>query len=158
MSTFTEGSWGLFGRSLGWGVATGAATGGLAGFIIGVLTVFGRSPPAVPLAYGALGAFFGALVALVPSVVGGLVVTVVIEGRHPKPAAAEAVEHDLTVLFGAVVGALHALAVGVALAYGASLLEIARALPYVGYLDLCVAVMLRWARASLTRAWSGAAP
>ena len=48
-----------------------------------------------------LGAY-GAVLAIVPSVVGGLVVTEVIRRRHPEPASPAAVRHDLGLIIAAV--------------------------------------------------------
>ena len=83
-------------RCVGWGLATGAATGGLAGAIGAVLLLIGGDLSNLAVAAVVGGVVIGAAVAAVPSVVGALVVTAVVNRRHPRPVAPEMVRRDLT--------------------------------------------------------------
>jgi hypothetical protein len=144
---------GLYVRCVGWGVATGGATGGLAGVIIGVLGLLGGQPLGLAVLGVILGALIGVVVAVIPSVLGGVVVTGVISARHPRPAVEEAVRRDLLEVFSVIVGLLDGLFLFAVIVIGADLRYLAGALPYLAAVNVCVAVMLRWAGAQLARAW-----
>ena len=76
----------LYLRWIAWGLATGAAVGGTAGSVIGVLVATSAGPALAAIGVAA-GTIYGALVAVVPTVLGGFVVVVVLLRRHPHPAS-----------------------------------------------------------------------
>ena len=148
---------GFYLRCVGWGVATGAATGGLAGALVAVLLFIGGTLSNVALVSLLAGAVIGSLVAVIPSALGALVVTAVIGHRHRRPAAPEAVRTDVTRVLLALVGLLDLALLVAALAGGAGGYDVLEAFPYVAVVNVCVAVVLRWAVADLSQAWSGGA-
>lgn len=98
--------------------------------------------------------FYGALVAVVPTALGGLAVVVVLSRRHPRPASFEAVRRDLGVVFAAVVGVLDVAVLALWVVLG-GWSTVAVVLLVVLIVDAVVALMLKPARASLARAWVG---
>jgi hypothetical protein len=150
----TIGPAGLYLRCAGWGVATGAAIGGLAGAIGGVsLVIAGQAGlAAVALLYGTV---VGTLVAVVPSALGAAVVAAVISRRHPRPAAAEAVRSDLAFLFCALVGVLDGAVLLAVLAAGADGSYLAGFSLFLLAVNACVALVLHFAGRDLSRTWAG---
>lgn len=144
----------LYVRCLGWGLATGAVVGGGFGLIIGLLA--GATGGGVYLMSIAVlaGLVYGIAAAAVPTMLGGVAVVVVLGWRHPCPAFQEAVRRDLTVVFGAVVGLLDlvVLVCWAALGGWATLHVVAAVLVAI---DAATVLMLRPARTSIARAWSG---
>ena len=144
----------LYVRCLGWGLGTGAAVGGGFGLLLGLLAgiPYGSVEIVGLAAFGGL--FYGAVVAVVPTVLGGIAVVVVLCLRHPAPASYEAVVHDLTVAFAAVVVVLDL----VVLVWWAALGGLATLHVVVAVLaavDGATVLMLKPARASIARGWSG---
>lgn len=89
-------------RCVAWGLATGAAVGGCAGLVIGVLLATSAGPALAPIGVAA-GIIYGALVAVLPTLLGGFLVVVVLLRRHPHPASFLTVHQDLGVVFASVV-------------------------------------------------------
>lgn len=145
----------VFLRSMRWGIGTGAATGALVGFTVVLVSGSGDAIGAVGVALfvAPIGAIVGSAVAIVPSVVGGLVLTGVIRRRHPQPASEEAVRRDLERMFQAVAVVLNA-GLLAALATGDGVSALISALPSLAAGNACVALMLCRARAPIGRAWS----
>ncbi|MDQ3641477.1 MAG: hypothetical protein M3450_08455 [Actinomycetota bacterium] len=141
----------LFLRCLRWGIATGAATGAVVGAAIGVPAVRGGLSLGLALGGAFYGVIIGAIVAVVPSVPGGLLVSLVLERRHGDGASREAVERDLTFLSGGVVAVLNAGVLFAVFLAGNGLSTLVRAMPVVLPANACVGLMLWRARASITR-------
>lgn len=141
----------LFLRCLRWGIATGAVTGAAVGAAIGAPAV--RGGPSLGLALGGAlyGVIIGAIVAVVPSVPGGLLVSLVLERRHRYGASREAVERDLNLMLSGVVGMLDAALLLTMFLAGDGLSTLVRAMPLVLLANACVGVMLWRARASISR-------
>lgn len=142
----------LYVRCLAWGLATGAAVGGVVGSIAGILLVIGGGPLTVAIAI-ATGVIYGAIVAVVPTVLGGIVVVVVLLRRHPHPASFEGVHHDLGVVFAGVVVALDLVVLVpclLLLGWTSGLLLLLAALLLI---DAATGAVLQPARRSITRAW-----
>lgn len=148
----------LYARSLGWGLATGAVAGagtgaavgfkaGIGGRVVGMLLGF-------PLVAGCYGAFFGTIFSIVPSAIGALVVVRVLQRRHAGASSPGTVRRDLGVTLSGVACVLNlAFVVGLYLGgNGAS--SVVRVLPYIVVANVCVAVMMVRARASIGRMWS----
>ncbi len=149
----------VFLRCLGWGVATGAATGAVIGVLVVALAGLGNGASLLGLApIGVLyGTIIGALVSVIPSVLGGLVVTGLIWWRHPQPSSGEALQGDLSGIFRAVVILLDAALLMAVIAGGAGLSSMAISLPFVVAGNACVVMMLCRARESIGRSWLEAA-
>lgn len=148
----------LFTRCLVWGVATGAAAGAAVGAAGALLAVF--SGPSLgelfeaALIIGFYGTVLGAIVAILPSVLGGLLVTEVIRHRHPQPSMAGPVRRDLGLIFYGLVSLLNAGVLLAILVYGTGVASRASGLPYLMVADACVALMLHRARGSISHAWA----
>lgn len=144
---------GLYFQCVGWGLSTGAAIGGGTGAIAGLFVGPSSGVGLVPLSLG-LGALFGVVIALIPTVVGAGVVTAVIARRHPQPASTEAVHADLVTAFAAVVGVLN---VGAFLTFLLSSPvhpdDVAKYIAVLAGYDAGIALMLRWAARRLSRRW-----
>ena len=149
----------VFLRCLRWGVATGAATGAGIGGLVVAVSGLGNGPSLLGLIpIGVLyGTVIGALVSVIPSVLGGLVVTGLIWWRHPHPSSAEALYGDLGRILCAVVVLLDAALLMAFIAGGAGLSSTAISLPFVVAGNACVVMMLCRARESIGRSWSEAA-
>lgn len=141
----------LFFRCLRWGIATGAATGAVVGAAIGAPAVRGGLSLGPALGGAFYGVIIGAIVAVVPSVPGGLLVSLVLERRHPHEASREVVERDLNLMFAGVVGVLDAALLLAMFLAGNGLSTLVRAMPVVLLANACVGLMLWRARASITR-------
>lgn len=144
----------LYVRCLAWGLATGMAVGGLVGLLIGILLAASAGPALAAVAL-ATGVVYGAMVAVVPTVVGGLVVVVVLIRRHPRPASADAVHRDLGVVFASVVVALDLVVLVPWLVLGGLTMQLLAVLGALLLVDVAAAAVLKPARTSITRAWVG---
>jgi hypothetical protein len=102
-----------------------------------------------------LGAIIGTLVAIVPSVVGGLLVTGLIGHLHPRPSSAAGVQRDLRRIFAVYAGVLNAALLLAVFTLGKGLSSLMGALPYLLVGDACVALMLWGASASISRSMVG---
>ncbi len=144
----------LYLRCLGWGLATGAFAGGLPAAVIGLLAGAGAGNLWLALLLTSAGLFYGVLVAILPTVVGGLAVVAVLHRRHPRPASFEAIQRDLAIVFGAVVAVLDiaVLALWVLLGGWDTLGGVAVVLVV---LNALVCLVLVPARSSIARAWVG---
>jgi hypothetical protein len=99
----------------------------------------------------ATGVIYGAIVAVVPTVLGGFVVVVVLIRRHRHPASFEEVHQDLGVVFASVVVALVVLVPWLALGgWTSQMLVLLMALLLI---DVAAAAVLQPARRSIARAW-----
>ena len=146
----------LFLRCLRWGIATGAATGAAFGALVTLVGSFNTEPaPALglTLAGAVAGCVTGAVVALLPTVVGAVLITAVLGRRHPNPAAEADVERDLTGVFGAVVAVLDVILLLALLAGGDGLTSAAIAVPFIVVGNAFVVLMLGRARMSISRLW-----
>ena len=144
----------LYVRCLVWGLATGMAVGGLLGFLVGILLAASAGPAFAAIAL-VTGVVYGAFVAVVPTVVGGLVVIVVLLRRHPRPASADAVSRDLGVVFASVVVALDLVVLVPWLVLGGVTMQLLAVLAALLLVDVAAAAVLKPARTSITRAWVG---
>ena len=149
----------VFRRCLGWGVATGAATGAVIAVLVVAVSGLGSGASLLGLIpVGVLyGTVIGALFSVIPSALGGLVVTTLIWWRHPHPSSGEAVEGDLSGIFRAVVVLLNAALLMAFIAGGAGLSSVAISLSFVVAGNACVVMMLCRASESIGRSWSEAA-
>jgi len=151
-------------RFLVWGLATGAATGA----VLGVITIFGlgsgRRDTVAPspvealsgTVFGALlGAVFGILVSVIPSAVGALLVTGLIGHLHPHPSSTVGVQRSLQRIFAAYAALLNAALLLAVFIGGKGLASLTSGLPYILVGDVCVALMLWRASASISRAMVG---
>jgi hypothetical protein len=158
----------LFLRCVLWGLATGAAGGATVGALIGVAFATDNGLGLVDTLSGveidgaaalvvittAIGAAYGAVFAILPSVLGGLAVTQVTRRRHPQPASPPAVRHDLGLMILAVAILTNAVFIPIIVtgdengAIGAY---------FVGLLvaNVSGAPVLWWARSSITKMWAG---
>lgn len=109
--------------------------------------------PALAAAAMAVGAVYGTIVAIVPTVLGSFVVVVVLTRRNPHPASFDGVHRDLAVVFAAVVAALDLVVLVYWLMLGGSLSEMLVALAALLVVDAAVAAMLKPAHTSIARAW-----
>lgn len=163
--TFAAGP--LYLRCLAWGLATGAATGG----VLGVMTIWGvgegRRNTVMPspvdalsaTAFGALlGAIVGALVSVVPSLVGGLLVAGLMGHLHPRPSSLDRVRSDLQTIFAAFAAVLTIALLLAIFAGGKGLSSVTSALPYILIGGATVALVLWRASTSIARAMLGARP
>jgi hypothetical protein len=143
----------LYGRLLCWGVATGASVGGGAGLIIGLLAILGGAPAfaAGSLLYGTI---VGTVVALVPSLLGALAVSLIIEWRHPRPADEDAVKQDLCRLFAGVVALLNLILIGTVVLNGDGLKTVASLLAFLVPVNVAVGALLHRAAQSISRGWA----
>lgn len=141
-------------RCLGWGIATGAATGALTGAVVGFIYGLGDGGAAW-LGLSMIGALYGivvgALVSVLPTLLGAAVVTGVIAWRHPS--STEAVQRDLGLIFAVLVGVLDAGLLLAILFGGNGLSSVINSLPLIMPGNISVALMLWWARASIGRGW-----
>lgn len=137
---------------LAWGLATGAAVGGVVGLVIGILLAIGTAPALAALAL-ATGIVYGTIVAVVPTVLGSLVVVIVLIRRHPHPASSDGVHRDLTVVFAAVVAALDFVVLVYWLTLGGSLSQMLVALAALLLIDAAIAAVLKRARTSIAQKW-----
>ena len=147
---------GAFLRSIGWGIVAGAVAGVAVGFAAGLIATVGGSHPAMLLFYPIAGFLFGAACAILPTLIGAVVVTTVLWKRHPQPSSFEAVERDLTVVFAAVVGVFDAVLL-VPTALTGSLGDVAVGLAFVAFVNACMVPILRRARRSIARGWTSLA-
>ena len=143
-------------RCLRWGVATGAATGAVFGGVGSLIGAFTGDPGAalgLTLVGVAIGGVAGAVVALLPTLIGGLLVMAVLRRRHPHPASEASVERDLTGVFAVVVATLDVILLVAVAASGGdfSSAVISVLLLVVG--NACVVLMLWRARMSISRLW-----
>jgi hypothetical protein len=151
-------------RCVRWGLATGAVTGALFGACLPLIGSIGGDPgPVFPFMVGGFvyGAIIGAVVAVIPTMIGAVFIRDLLMQRHPEPTSEESMRRDLTAAFGVVVGVLDVilLAVLVAVMAGGTGLSSA-AVSFAALLagNGCVAVMLWRARASISRLWMEVAP
>jgi hypothetical protein len=144
----------LYLRCVGWGLETGAVVGGAVGWVIGIVLAIGTAPALVVFAL-ALGMVYGAILAVVPSVLGGAAVVVVLTRRHPRPASFARVQKELGVVFASVVVALDVVVLVYWLMLGGSLSQLAVELAALLLVDAAVAAMLKPARASIACGWVG---
>ncbi len=96
----------------------------------------------------------GAIVALLPSLLGGLFVSVVIEGRHPRPADEDAVRRDLSRLFADVVALLDVVVIAAVASGGESLNSVASLLAFLVPGNAAVGALLCPAGQSISREWA----
>ncbi|MEA2825617.1 MAG: hypothetical protein QOG43_56 [Actinomycetota bacterium] len=147
----------LFLCALLWGLAVGASTGGLTGVLVAVVAAFVDEGAQSVLVLAPLGALYGivlgALVSVIPSVVGALFIAGVIPWRHPHPAGEAAVARDIGLLLVTVVAVLDAAIVVGFLLSGQGLSSIVPSLPFLAVGNGWVALVLRRSRTSLTRVW-----
>lgn len=148
------GAFELYWRTAAWGLATGAAAGGLVGTLLGVSALVSGEAGLLAVAVLA-GVFYGVAVALVPSLLGAVVVAAVVRRRHPHPASEDAVRGDLTWLFFGLVGALNLLVFMPVLASGEGATYVGGVIIALLVADALVAAMLHWAGRHLSRAWAG---
>jgi hypothetical protein len=148
------GALGLYWRTAAWGLATGAAAGGVVGAVVGVSAALSGELGFLPIGVLA-GSFYGLAVALVPTLLGAVVVAAGISRRHPHPASEEAVQGDLIWLFFGLVGALNLLVFLLVLASGEGPAYIGGVIITLLVLDAFAAAMLHWAARHLSRAWAG---
>jgi hypothetical protein len=144
----------LYVRCLAWGLATGMVVGGLVGFLVGILLAASAGPAFAAIA-PVTGVVYGALVAVVPTVVGGLVVVAILINRHPRPASADPVHRDLGVVFASVVVALDLVVLVPWLLLGGLTMQLLAVLAALLLVDVAAAAVLKPARTSITRAWVG---
>jgi hypothetical protein len=150
----------LYLRCVRWGLSTGAVAGAGTAAVVGFLAgddlgdgTFGARVGLAP-ASALYGIVIGAVVAIVPTAIGGAVVVAIMASRDPGPASEEAARRDLSLLFLAVIGILDVAAVALLASldgWDAILLE--GPLVIVG--TACVAGMLWRARSSIIRGWAG---
>lgn len=142
----------VYAKCLAWGFGTGVVTGAATGAaVMAYASGLGDGIAArlIGLALtGALyGAVIGALVAVIPTVFGGLVVTTMVERCHP-----DVLQRDLAVVFCAVVAILNVGALLVIVGGGddgaASIIDY---IPLLSVANACLVLMLRRAKASITR-------
>lgn len=146
----------LFLRCVLWGLATGAAAGAVVGALIGAVSdVEFDGAGALAVIATAIGAGYGTVFAIVPSVVGGLVVTEVTRRRHPQPASPPAVRRDLGIMFASVALLMNAIF------FPAMFVTADENAPIGAYLvgllaaNVAGAPVLWWARSSITKSWAG---
>ena len=142
-----------------WGLTAGAVAGagtlGYAGFV-GHLGEFQDGSARLEQAVsGALsGAPFGMIVAVVPTLIGGLLVLSIVWGSHPQPASMDAVRRDVGVACYGVTAILAGAALfAAALDGGAS--SLAEVLPYVLVPTAWLFVVLWPAVSSIAQGWAG---
>jgi hypothetical protein len=143
-------------RTLRWGFATGAATGGVFGAslpLIGSLRGDPGLPVGLMLGAGVYGAVIGAVVALMPTLIGTVFITDLLRQRHASPTSEESMYGDLTSAFAVVVGVLDVLVLVSLITTGAGLSAAAVALPLIVVGNACVVLMLCRARRSISRVW-----
>ena len=146
----------LFVRCLRWGLATGAATGAVFGGVTSLIGTFTSDPGAalgLTLIAVVIGGVAGALVALLPTLIAGLLVTTVLRQRHPHPVSATSVERDLTGVSAAVVAVLDVILLVGVLASGADFASTVISLLLLVLGNACVVLMLWRARRSISRLW-----
>ena len=146
----------LYCRGLLWGLAVGAAAGGAVGALVGLRAGLDDGSPAAGLGLGLVGAGYGvilgAVLAVLPSLVGAAILTEVISARHPDPASEDEVRDDFRLIFGAIIAVLHG-GVLLALSVGGELSSIVAWLPFLAAADGAAVPMLWRARRSLGRLW-----
>ncbi len=125
--------------------------------VIGVLLATSAGPALAPIGVAA-GIIYGALVAVVPTVLGGFVVVVVLLRRHPHPASFLRVHQDLGVVFASVVVALDLVVLLWWIALGGLTSQVLVLLVALLLIDAAAAALLMPARKSISRAWSSAGP
>lgn len=144
----------LFLRSLRWGVSTGAATGAVIGAMVLLAGGIGSDDSwllsLIPagLLYGAV---VGVVVSLLPSLIGAAVITGLIGPRLAHPSAEEAVQSDLRLIFGVVVGLLDTVVLIALVASVTDLSSVAVAVPFIVAGNAGVVLMLCRARISISR-------
>lgn len=145
----------LYLRCLRWGVATGAATGAFTGAFVIVASGGARTWGLDLVLVGALyGALAGIVVSVIPTVLGGLVISALISRRHPDPSPHAAIAEDLSVAFAIVVALLDLALLLLLFADGVWFSSWVRSLCLVLVDNGCVVLMLWWARGSISRSWS----
>lgn len=156
-------------RCVLWGLATGAAAGAVVGALIGVAlatdnglglieTFSGWDIDGAPGFVGftaAIGAAYGAVFAIVPAVVGGLVVTEVTRRRHPQPASPPEVRRDLGIMFASVALLMNAIFFPAIFVTADEYAPIGAYLVGLLAANLAGAPVLWWARSSITKSWTG---
>ena len=127
------------------------------GLVMGVLVAASSSPAVAPMVL-AVGIIYGAMVAVVPTVLGGFVVVAVLIRRHPHPASFDAVHVDLGAVFASVVVALNLVVLIWWLALGGWTSQLLAVLVVLLLIDAAAAALLIPARRSIARAWARAQP
>ena len=149
----------LFLRCVRWGLATGAVTGALFGAALPLIgSLEGDPGPIFAWMIGGFvyGAFFGAIVAVIPTLFGAVFIHDLLIHRHREPSSMESVQRDLTAAFAGVVGVLDVILLAVLVAVIAGGTELSSAvLSFAALLagNACVALMLWRARTSISRLW-----
>jgi hypothetical protein len=146
----------LFVRCLRWGLATGAATGALFGGVVSLIGAFTGDPGAalgLTLVGVVIGGVAGAIVAILPTLIGGVLVMTVLRQRHPHPASEASIERDLTGVFAVVVATLDVILLVALLASGADFSSAVTSLLLLMTGNACVVLMLWRARRSISRLW-----
>jgi len=140
----------LFLRCLRWGVATGAATGAVVGAMIplvGALRSDRWSQLNLILGLGVYGAVIGALVSLIPTLVGAVFITE--RQRYRYPSAQDDVQRDVTGVFSVVMGVIDVPLCVALFAGGNGWSSLVISLPFVVAGNACVLLMLWRARRSI---------
>jgi len=122
------------------------------GLVAGLLLVVGEGPIVAALSLVA-GAFYGAVVAILPTVLGGFVVVVVLVRRHPHPASSEEVHQDLGVVFASVVLALDLVVLVFWLVLGGWTVQMLLLVAALLLIDAAAGAVLVPARRSISRVW-----
>lgn len=125
--------------------------------VIGVLVATSAGPAMLPFGVAA-GIFYGALVAVVPTVFGGLAVVMVLLHRHPHPASFLRVYRDLGVVFASVLVALDLVVLVWWIALGGLTSQVLVLLVVLLLINAAAAAVLTPARRSISRAWSSGEP
>ncbi len=139
-------------RCLRWGVATGAATGAVIGAMIPLVGAHSLSQLNLVFGLGLYGAVIGALVSLIPTLVGAAFITN--RQHYPYPSAADDVQRDVTAVFGVVMGVIDVLLFVALLVGGNGWSSIVASLPFIVAGNACVLLMLWRARRSIRRVLS----
>ena len=149
----------VFLRCVRWGLSIGVVTGALFGAALPVVGLLeGDAGPILTWALVGLfyGAIVGAVVAVIPTMIGAVFVRDLLLNRYSQPSSEESVLRDLTAAFSVVVGVLDVILLAVLVAVMASGTDVASAaLSFAFFLagNVCVAAMLWRARISITRLW-----
>ncbi len=151
----------LYLRCLRWGLTAGAVAGAgtlaYAGFL-GHLSDLRDASIGVRMEQafsGALqGAPFGMMVAVVPTLIGGLVVLSIVWGSHPRPASTDAVRRDVGVASYGLTAILAGAVLFAALLEGGAS-DAGEILPWVLVPTACLLVVLWPAVTSIARGWAG---
>lgn len=137
-------SW-IYWRCLLWGLLTGAGAGAGFGALLAGTSYLG---PASAFPGALAGALWGALFAIIPTLLIGVAVAQFLYERHSEATAVEDVRRDIGAAFAAVAILINAVAlVGIVLTGG----PLGVLLLLAG--DLGAIPVLWWARASMTKRW-----